>query len=190
VGITDDFFRTGGNSILAIQVSHRMSKVLGCDVKVADVFRYKTISRLLAHGMGKAQVSIPNTGTSQAVLSFAQERLWFIEQYEQGTNAYHIPVVLELEVDTEIAGIKYALQQVVSRHEILRTTIEQGERQEHGIQIVHDVPLSIEDVTISDKEDCESLIREDINRPFDLSAEYPVRVKFYHIEPGKDVPEK
>jgi hypothetical protein len=46
VGITDDFFKIGGNSILAIQVSHRMSKVLGKDVKVADVFKYKTINNL------------------------------------------------------------------------------------------------------------------------------------------------
>jgi amino acid adenylation domain-containing protein len=47
VGITDDFFQIGGNSIMAIQVSHRMHKVLGCDVKVADVFRLKTINSLI-----------------------------------------------------------------------------------------------------------------------------------------------
>ena len=46
VGVTDNFFRIGGNSILAIQVSHRMSRILGCDVKVSDVFKYKTISDL------------------------------------------------------------------------------------------------------------------------------------------------
>jgi hypothetical protein len=46
VGVTDDFFRIGGNSILAIQVSHRMSKVMECDVKVADIFRFKCIRGL------------------------------------------------------------------------------------------------------------------------------------------------
>ncbi|PWJ87911.1 amino acid adenylation domain-containing protein, partial [Flavobacterium araucananum] len=49
VGITDNFFRIGGNSILAIQVSHRMSKALGCDVKVADIFKMKNVSVLLAN---------------------------------------------------------------------------------------------------------------------------------------------
>ena len=58
-------------------------------------------------------------------LSPAQERLWFIEQYEQGTNAYHMPQVLEFEPTTDFDGIKYALRQIVARHEVLRSTIEQ-----------------------------------------------------------------
>src|SRR4051812_7811236 len=45
-------------------------------------------------------------------LSYAQERLWFVEQFEQGTNAYHMPEVLELDIDTDKEGIKYALQQI------------------------------------------------------------------------------
>ncbi len=60
-------------------------------------------------------------------LSPAQERLWFIEQYEGGTNAYHIPSILELDATTDVEGIKQAIRQVVSRHEVLRTTIEQCE---------------------------------------------------------------
>ena len=78
---------------------------------------------------------------NEALMSFAQERLWFIEQYEQGSNAYHIPLVIDLDADTDIEGIKYALQQIVSRHEVLRTTIEHAENEEHGIQRVHDEPL-------------------------------------------------
>src|SRR5579871_5058292 len=71
VGMTDDFFRIGGNSILAIQVAHRMSKLLGCAVNVADIFEYPTPSSLLEHNIGEAQVSIPMTAGHQAVLSFA-----------------------------------------------------------------------------------------------------------------------
>jgi len=51
VGITDDFFRMGGNSILAIQLSHRINKALGCDIKVADVFRWKTVTMLLENAI-------------------------------------------------------------------------------------------------------------------------------------------
>jgi amino acid adenylation domain-containing protein len=120
--------------------------------------------------------------TDRSVLSFAQERLWFIEQYEEGTNAYHIPEVYELNVDTDIAGIKYALRQVVNRHEVLRSTIKQGDDQENGIQVVHNDLLPIEEIKISNAEDHKTLIKEDINRPFDLSKEYPIRVKFYAIE--------
>ncbi|NOU19052.1 MAG: amino acid adenylation domain-containing protein [Bacteroidales bacterium] len=185
VGITDDFFRIGGNSILAIQVSHRMSKALACDIKVADVFKQKTISQLLIHSLGHAQINIPKIITNEAPLSFAQDRLWFIEQFEEGTNAYHIPAVYELVASTDVEGVKYALRQIVSRHEILRSTIVQIEG--HGVQVVQDKPLSIEEIVIPDNGDYESLLKADINRPFNLSSEYPIRVKFYHIQPTREV---
>ncbi|MCV9934567.1 amino acid adenylation domain-containing protein [Flavobacterium sp. LS1R47] len=186
VGITDDFFKIGGNSILAIQASHRMSQLLGSNVKVADIFKYKTISKLLVHATGQSQIIIPKINSNQGTLSFAQERLWFIEQYEQGTNAYHMPGLYELDVTTDKEGIKYALQQIVSRHEVLRSTIEQSEDQEHGIQKVHNEALSIEEVRVMDTDDYHSLIEEDINRPFNLSTEYPIRITFYTIESAAD----
>ena len=190
VGVRSDFFRIGGNSILAIQVSHRMSKALGCDVRVADVFKYKTIAEIISHSLGRTGIDIPKKDTTESALSFAQERLWFIEQYERGTNAYHMPVLLELDKSTDIAGVKYALQQVVSRHEVLRSTIVQGDHQRHGIQIVHEEPLFMEEVVLSNKEDYEPLIKEDVNRPFDLSGAYPLRVKFYRIQSEGTVTEK
>ena len=119
---------------------------------------------------------------NEAFLSFAQERLWFIEQYEQGSNAYHIPLIIELDADTDIAGIKYALQQVVSRHEILRTTIKQEDGEEHAIQRVNDEPLLVEEVSLTDEQDYKAVIGADINRPFNLLAEYPIRAKFYTIQ--------
>ena len=180
VGITDDFFKIGGNSILAIQVSHRMSRIIGADVKVADIFKYKTISGILTLNSEISQSAIPRLAGSSSPLSFAQERLWFIEQYEQGTNAYHIPMVSELDKTTDKAGIKYALEQIVLRHEVLRSTIEQS-ASGVGIQHVHGEAPVIEELSISEKADYNSIIRADINRPFDLGKSYPVRVKFYNI---------
>jgi len=189
VGVTDNFFRIGGHSILAIQVSHRMARALNCDVNVGDIFKYKTISQLLTHSLGKARVIIPKSEADEAVLSFAQERLWFIEQYEQGSNAYHIPSVYELDSGTDADGIKYALQKIVSRHEVLRSTIEPGNSQTHGIQRVHNEPIFIEDIALTDQEDYSVLIEEEMNRPFDLSSEYPIRVKFYYVHPTKSAVE-
>lgn len=125
---------------------------------------------------------IKNTLSKTFPLSPAQERIWFIEQYEQGSNAYHIPAVYELGTRTTIKGIKHALQQIVTRHEVLRTTIEQCHNQEQGIQRVHEEPLQMEEVTVSNQAAYRSLIKEDVNRPFDLSKEYPVRVKFYIVK--------
>jgi amino acid adenylation domain-containing protein len=187
VGITDDFFKTGGNSILATLVANRMSKVCDFEINVADVFKCRTISQLLNSCNHKILTSIPRIDTEQTVLSSAQERLWFIEQYETGTNAYNIPEVYELDTDTNVEGIKHALQQIVSRHEVLRTTIEHGADQGLGIQVVHNDPLSIEQVTLTAIEDCKSMIKEDINRPFDLSREYPIRTKLYFVQSANAV---
>lgn len=84
------------------------------------------------------------TDTQESILSFAQERLWFIEQYEEGTNAYHMPFLYELDEETDKEGLKYALQQIVSRHEVLRSTIEPRKDEGHGMQIVHNSPLFID----------------------------------------------
>ncbi|WP_249219737.1 non-ribosomal peptide synthetase/type I polyketide synthase [Chitinophaga sp. HK235] len=176
VGITDDFFKIGGNSILAIQVSHRMNKVLGVEISVADVFKHKTIEQLLLHTLGEAQINIPRTHDNQAVLSFAQERLWFVEEYEEGTNAYHIPAVYELADTTKVEGLKHALRQIVTRHEVLRTTI-QG-----GVQTVHQKSLAIEETLLTAQDDLDALLAEDINSPFELRKEYPIRVKFYRVQ--------
>ena len=182
VGITDDFFRIGGNSILAIRVSHQIGRALHKEVNVADIFRYRTPSRLLAHGLNMEQVDIPRTATKRSTLSFAQERLWFIERYEGGTNAYHMPFVLELQKGTRMDGIVYALRSIVARHEILRSTIEEGDGH-GGVQVVHEHALPIEEVSIADESGLDDLLKSDIDHPFDLEKTYPIKIKFYHIEP-------
>ncbi|WP_268225910.1 condensation domain-containing protein, partial [Sinomicrobium oceani] len=101
--------------------------------------------------MGQALVNIPRTDTGPYRLSFAQERLWFIEQYEQGTNAYHMPMVLELAPGTDRKGIEHALQEIVKRHHVLRSTIELGDHGK-GIQVVHDGEVRIEEIALSDKD--------------------------------------
>ncbi|WP_408022172.1 condensation domain-containing protein, partial [Sinomicrobium oceani] len=83
-------------------------------------------------------------------LSPAQQRLWFIEQYEQGTNAYHMPMVVELAPGTDRKGIEHALQEIVKRHQVLRSTIELGDHGK-GIQVVHDGEVQIEEMLLSDK---------------------------------------
>jgi amino acid adenylation domain-containing protein len=179
VGITDHFFRLGGNSILAIQASHRMSEALGCNIQVADIFKYKSIREILSGGTGRALPVITATNDEHGSLSFSQERLWFIELMEEGTNAYHLPAVYELANGINIEGLKYALQQIVRRHEVLRSTIGHGKDLKAATQVVHNDPLPIEEVLVPQGIDCTLLIKEDINRPFNLIADYPIRVKLY-----------
>ncbi|WP_339145047.1 condensation domain-containing protein, partial [Croceitalea sp. MTPC5] len=113
-------------------------------------------------------------------LSFSQQRLWFIEQYEGGTNAYHMPSVFELAPGTDRTAVEHALQGVVARHEVLRSTVRQGDG-EDGVQVVHDVPLAIDWVAVDTEEQLDSMLQEDIDRPFDLSSDYPIRARFYGL---------
>ena len=109
-------------------------------------------------------------------LSFAQERLWFIEQYEQGTNAYHIPVLVELAPSTDRDKLSQAICAVVSRHEVLRTVFEQGDTE--YLQKVLTDPLMIGEYSYRDT-DLDAQVTRDINTPFALQEEYPIRVCFY-----------
>jgi amino acid adenylation domain-containing protein len=181
IGVRDDFFKIGGNSILAIQVSHRMSKVTGRDFKVADIFRYKTISSILHHNLPRDVQAIYPTADAEPVLSFAQERLWFIEQYEGGTYAYHIPAIFELAESANIDALKFATQKIISRHDILRTVIRQG-KDYKNVQIVSNKPFHIDIIKVEEDESLSKRIKEDLKRPFDLAEEFPIRVRFYHTE--------
>ncbi len=163
-----------------IDVSELMLKLKQHKNEVMEVLKQNKI--FSDKGTGQ---HIYQTGLNSAMLSFAQESLWFIEQYEEGTNAYHMPELYELDLHTNVEGLKYALQQIVSRHEVLRSTIEQGDNKAGAVQVVHTSPLVIEEIMVSDTVDYKSLMHEEINRPFDLTKEYPIRVKLYCIQQGE-----
>jgi len=131
-------------------------------------------------------IILKNSNIRNYPLSPAQERLWFIEQFEQGTKAYHLPAIYELANDTDSDGIRHALKEIVNRHEVLRSTIEQGYN-DQGIQVVHDYPLPIEESTLKQNENIDTFLKEEIDRPFNLASEYPIRVKFFYIGSNRTV---
>ncbi|MEI6204384.1 MAG: condensation domain-containing protein, partial [Enhydrobacter sp.] len=179
VGIDDDFYQLGGHSILAIQLAHQMSQVMQRQVVVADILNYKTISGLREHA-GKALPEIAVVERADIPLSFAQARLWFIEQYEGGTDAYHIPMAFTLDAAVEVEALKSALQLVVKRHAVLRTVFAQDEAGQSW-QRVREEALSIQDL-LTTKATQEAVMRQLIHEPFDLTKEYPVRAVLLHMK--------
>ena len=175
VGIEDDFFRLGGNSILAIQICHCMSKILNRHIAVADLFQYKTILGLIDSGQ-RELIQIKNYDVTSAPLSFSQERLWFIEQYEQGTNAYNVPILLSIQ-NMDVIALEESIKALVARHSAFRTIITHNESDEYCQQI-HNRDIEII------QSNWDSLHR-DINRHFDLTREYPIQVTVYR-NTGKD----
>jgi len=187
VGIHDDFFRCGGNSILAIRLVHQMSQVLDLHIAVVDIFKHKTIQSFIKH--------LESTTTSQQYivmspvslehypLSFAQGRLWFIEQYEAGTNAYHIPMLIELAMNVNVDILKQSIQAIVARHEILRTIFVKNSDGNY-YQQVQTAKLKINEYII-DEDKFPSLFNKqldlDVNTPFELTTSYPILVSVYQI---------
>ena len=185
VSIVVDFFRLGGNSILAIQLSHKLSKYFAVQISVADIFKYKTIAQqsdYLKRSVLSAEIIIPQYDQDQYALSYAQERLWFIEQYEQGSNAYHIPMLYELSASVNLKVLQQALEALVQRQEVLRTVFRQDEGSGLDYQQVLDKNLKIADYQLKDQSVFELQVKADINRVFDLRKDYPIRVVFYEVD--------
>ena len=129
VGIKDDFFKLGGDSINAIKLVNRVNNDTSINISIADIFTYKNIKKLLQNikrdTKDNISISKSNVKEEKQSLSFAQERLFFIHKYEQGTNAYNIPIIYKLDNSINISSITKAIHAIVNRHHILRSFIKE-----------------------------------------------------------------
>ncbi|WP_207268115.1 non-ribosomal peptide synthetase [Pseudomonas sp. FW305-28] len=136
VGRSDSFFELGGHSLLAAQLVSRVRQQLGGELMLRELFSHPTVEEL-ARVVGNLQtVSTETIGiadrTAPLALSFAQQRLWFLDQLDaNASTAYHMPASLLLRGDLDHAVLKAVLDRLVARHESLRTTFDR-----HGEQPV------------------------------------------------------
>ncbi|HYO16011.1 MAG TPA: amino acid adenylation domain-containing protein, partial [Thermoanaerobaculia bacterium] len=149
IGVHDDFFELGGHSLLATQVASRVRKIFGVELPLRLLFEAPTVAglaeRVEAAWRGESEtpappiVPVPRDGELPA--SFAQERLWFLDQLgeagEAGT-AYNLPVGLRLRGRLSVPALAAALGEIVRRHEALRTTfaLAPGDDDARVLQVV------------------------------------------------------
>jgi amino acid adenylation domain-containing protein len=181
VGIDDDFFELGGHSLLATQVVSRVREALQVEVPLRALFEASRPRQLAARvdallrggtaAVAPPLVKVMNGG--DAPLSFAQQRLWFLDQLEPGSPAYNIPAAVRLTGALNVAALERTLDELVRRHEVLRTVFisEAGQpRQlvrEHTAQALEVTDLShLPQV----EREVEARLRasEEAQRPFDL----------------------
>nr|WP_304984929.1 non-ribosomal peptide synthetase [Corallococcus sp. CA047B] len=181
VGIHDDFFERGGHSLLATQVVSRIRRVFGVELPLGELFNAPTVAALAARlstFASTSQVPPPLTRGPRPTalpLSFAQQRLWFIDQLEPGSSLYNMPFALTLLGTLDEDALRGSLDALMARHEVLRTTfrLEGGQPVQH----LHDqaqVPLERVDLTgLEDagerQREAERLATAESQRPFDLA---------------------
>ncbi|GAA0432749.1 non-ribosomal peptide synthetase [Massilia aurea] len=131
VGRNDHFFELGGHSLLAVQVASRLRAELGVEIPLHVLFAEPVLSRLAAVAGRTAQLTLegplPVNRNQPLPLSLAQQRLWFLSQLDPTASAaYHMPAGLRLDGCLDRRALCSALDRIVARHEILRTTFASG----------------------------------------------------------------
>ncbi len=183
VGRHDDFFVLGGHSLLATRLVSRLHRAAGVELPVAAVFASPTVAGLaaaverarLSGGRAAAPplVRLPRNGV--VPLSFAQERLWLLEQLAGESAAYNVPLAVRLRGPLEPEVLATALREVARRHEALRTTF--AEVDGRPVQVIAPAggwPLPLVDLGALALErrwaEADRRIREEAARPFDLAV--------------------
>ncbi len=130
VGIHDNFFEIGGHSLLATQLISRIRDALSVEILQRSLFETPTIAELSSvveslrqTGLGLHSLAIASINKNGNLpLSFAQQRLWFLDQLEEGSATYNISVALRLIGSLDVTALDMAVQEIVRRHEVLRTS--------------------------------------------------------------------
>ncbi|GAB85278.1 putative non-ribosomal peptide synthetase [Gordonia rubripertincta NBRC 101908] len=188
VGVTESFFDLGGSSLSATRIAARISNELGVAVSVRDVFDAPSVRELVAAVRGRESALPPvrrvDPRPELVPLSYAQQRMWFINQLDPASGMYNIPVVLRISGDLDAVALRAAVVDVVARHETLRTTFPAADGA--PFQLVHEVSEIGEHLDwrhVGSLADIEAAV----SSGFVLEREWPVRVRVWEAAPEEHV---
>ncbi len=180
IGIRDDFFALGGDSLLAARTMTRLRREFGEGWTVGWLFEHPTIAQMapvltpgLARGEAQdAELRFPAAALGEGPLSFGQQRLWFLHQLCPGSAAYNLAFAWSLDGPLDVAAFRGALREVLRRHTVLRSTIIASGGEPRQIVARSVVPLPVVDLRRlapgrREEEGRRRLATEAV-RPFDL----------------------
>ena len=206
VSITDNFFNLGGHSLLATQVVSRIRDRFYVELPLRKVFEGPTIESMAKSvaiavevGLIDTAPKIVNEGAGQRkVLSFAQHRLWFIDQLDPGQSTYNMPAGLRIKGKLDCGLLGEVFKEIVNRHEVLRSNFVERIDEESDIGLVElivhpsfDWQMPIVDLSLFEEakqlDEIQRLVAEDANTPFDLKNDTLLRTHLLKISATEHV---
>ncbi|MER6999328.1 amino acid adenylation domain-containing protein [Streptomyces sp. NPDC000410] len=186
IGVHDDFFALGGDSIRAMALAQAITTSFGRGLGVATVLQHTTlgaqakhIQQAAAHADDEHIEAAAGRVSGESLVSLAQERLLFIDEFEGGTAAYNIPFVLRLETDESVSRetLDRALRTLLRRHAALRTLLGMGE---DGVRRPYVVPeddasamFGVGEHVVDDVTELDARLVEHAGHVFRLDEELP-----------------
>jgi amino acid adenylation domain-containing protein len=209
VGVQDNFFALGGHSLLATQIASRIRERLQATMPLQLLFTAPSVAQLAEHllelapelaaGQGKTERSaiqpmLRRAATTPIPLSFAQQRLWFLDQFTPNSAMFNIPGAMRLRGRLDVTALEASLTAIVARHEILRTSFAQVEDAVEPVQLIHPpqpVALPVSDLrpvpAPARAAALQAAAAEEIRQPFDLRAGPLFRARLLLLEPDEYV---
>ncbi|MEU2322760.1 amino acid adenylation domain-containing protein [Streptomyces althioticus] len=180
VGVDAGFFDLGGDSLLATRLLARLRHETGAEIPIAALFETPTPAALARRLAVRAQDALPRPVLGEAArpervpLSFAQERMWFLNRLDEGAATYHIPLLVPVGPDLDAEALDAALGDLADRHENLRTVIA-----EHDGVPYQRILAPGELCPVLRRIDCPAAetaahVTAALRRRFDLTAESPL----------------
>jgi len=200
VGVQDNFFELGGHSLLATQVISRVRDAFSVELSLYSLFEAPTISSLgekieaaRRDGLGlQAPPILPRTQNENLPLSFAQQRLWFLDQLVPDAPIYNIPLAYRVMGRLNVGALDQSLGEIVRRHEALRTTFTAVDGQ--PIQVIApEINLRLPVVDLQEIAETERdnevqrLATQEAQQPFDLTIGPLLRVKLLRLDEAEHV---
>ncbi|MRH91646.1 amino acid adenylation domain-containing protein [Nocardia sp. SYP-A9097] len=194
VGADDDFFELGGNSLLAAQAAARIGTALDVRVPVHVLFEASTVSALAQHldgetapAAGPALGSLPRP--DRVPLSFAQQRMWFLNRFDPDSAVDNIPLAVRLSGAIDVEALRAAARDLVARHEVLRTIYPEVDGEGYQLVLPVDDPRAVPELALVDIQVAEipERVAEIVGAGFDVTSAPPIRLRLLRIAPQEHV---